>query len=125
MTMTPDRRVVTFYSFKGGVGRTMAVANVAYRLANTHGLKVIVVDWDLEAPGLHRFFGLSSAHVAEARGVLDYFLEWREAKNHNAPRPPDVSDWILPITEEGHKPRFGELSILVAGRLDAAYETRL
>src|SRR5215468_7238933 len=49
VSMTPpDRRVITFYSYKGGVGRTMALANVAYRLANTHGLKVIAVDWDLE-----------------------------------------------------------------------------
>lgn len=46
----PDRRVVTFYSFKGGVGRSMALANVAFRLADRNDLDVIVVDWDLEAP---------------------------------------------------------------------------
>lgn len=126
MTRTPpNRRVVTFYSFKGGVGRTMALANVAYRLANTHGLRVIVVDWDLEAPGLHRFFGLAPEQVVNARGVLDYFLEWREAKRREDPTPPDVTGWIVPITDEKHKPRFGEVSILLAGRPDADYETRL
>jgi len=51
--------VVTFYSYKGGTGRTMALANSACLLAEREGSApgaVLVVDWDLEAPGLHRFF---------------------------------------------------------------------
>lgn len=47
--------IVTFYSYKGGVGRSMALANVAVLLAR-QGLKVLVVDWDLEAPGIERYF---------------------------------------------------------------------
>jgi TIR domain/CobQ/CobB/MinD/ParA nucleotide binding domain len=47
--------VVTFYSWKGGVGRTMVLANVAVQLARM-GSTVLAVDWDLEAPGLDRFF---------------------------------------------------------------------
>jgi MinD-like ATPase involved in chromosome partitioning or flagellar assembly len=47
--------IVTFYSYKGGVGRSMALANIAVLLAQ-RGLKVLVVDWDLEAPGLERYF---------------------------------------------------------------------
>ena len=43
--------IATFYSYKGGVGRTMAMANVAVLLAQ-RGLRVLAVDWDLEAPGL-------------------------------------------------------------------------
>ena len=42
--------IVTFYSWKGGVGRTMALANTAVQLARK-GNRVLVVDWDLEAPG--------------------------------------------------------------------------
>ena len=53
---TEPGRIITFYSYKGGTGRTMALANVACLLAETHGRPVLVVDWDLEAPGLHRFF---------------------------------------------------------------------
>ena len=48
-------RVITFYSYKGGVGRTLALADVAVMLAKM-GHRVLMVDWDLEAPGLHRFF---------------------------------------------------------------------
>ena len=47
--------IVTFYSYKGGVGRSMALANIAILLAQ-RGLKVLAVDWDLEAPGLERYF---------------------------------------------------------------------
>jgi cellulose biosynthesis protein BcsQ len=48
-------RIFTFYSYKGGVGRSMAVANVA-TLLSSMGRKVLVVDWDLEAPGIERYF---------------------------------------------------------------------
>ena len=51
--------VVTFYSYKGGVGRSMVLANIAWLLAKKYGKSVILVDWDLEAPGLHRFFGIA------------------------------------------------------------------
>src|SRR5215475_15535291 len=49
------RSVVTFYSYKGGVGRSMALANIAVLLARV-GKRVLIVDWDLEAPGLDRYF---------------------------------------------------------------------
>jgi CHASE2 domain-containing sensor protein len=51
-------RIITFYSFKGGTGRSMAVANVGYLLASSQygANNVLLVDWDLEAPGLHRYF---------------------------------------------------------------------
>ena len=48
-------RVVTFYSYKGGVGRTMALVNTAYVLARS-GFRVLMVDFDLEAPGMTHFF---------------------------------------------------------------------
>lgn len=47
--------VVTFYSFKGGVGRSFALSNVAILLARW-GYRVLTVDWDLEAPGLPAYF---------------------------------------------------------------------
>ena len=47
--------VVTFYSYKGGVGRTLALANIGSLLASW-GYKILCIDWDLEAPGLHLYF---------------------------------------------------------------------
>lgn len=48
------RQVFTFYSYKGGVGRSMAAANMAAVLAQ-RGHRVLLLDMDLEAPGLHRY----------------------------------------------------------------------
>lgn len=47
--------VVTFYSYKGGVGRSFTLANIAVLLARW-GYRVLTIDWDLEAPGLHHYF---------------------------------------------------------------------
>ena len=47
----PKAAFVTFYSFKGGVGRSMALLNTAGILAG-RGFRVLVLDLDLEAPGL-------------------------------------------------------------------------
>jgi TIR domain/CobQ/CobB/MinD/ParA nucleotide binding domain len=50
-----DDSIVTFYSYKGGTGRTMALANIAWILT-ANGRRVLVADWDLESPGLYKFF---------------------------------------------------------------------
>jgi tetratricopeptide (TPR) repeat protein len=68
----PNGKIVTFYSYKGGTGRTMALANVAWILAS-NGLKVLVVDWDLDSPGLHNYFRpfLDEEKIAATPGVID------------------------------------------------------
>lgn len=53
--MPRDAAIITFYSYKGGVGRSFALANVASFLARW-GYKVLCVDFDLEAPGLNWYF---------------------------------------------------------------------
>ena len=49
---TAKATFITFYSFKGGVGRSMALINTAGILAGQRGFRVLVLDLDLEAPGL-------------------------------------------------------------------------
>jgi cellulose biosynthesis protein BcsQ len=68
----PQGRIVTFYSYKGGTGRSMALANFAWILAAS-GKKVLVLDWDLEAPGLHRYFRpfLTDPELADTDGLID------------------------------------------------------
>ena len=67
-------QIVTFYSYKGGVGRSMALANIAVLLARL-GKKVLVVDWDLEAPGLNRYFRSANLTAATKEGGLLRLLE--------------------------------------------------
>ena len=74
--------IITFYSFKGGVGRTMALANIAVQLAR-RGRTVLAVDWDLEAPGLHRYFA-GRVEAPRAGGLLSLL---HGAQTSTAPAP--------------------------------------
>ena len=75
-------KIYTFYSYKGGVGRTMALANVALLLAE-RGRRVLCIDFDLEASGLHDYFRplLPEGWKAD-RGIIDLVdrqdTTWRE-----------------------------------------------
>ena len=71
--------IVTFYSYKGGVGRSMALANVAVLLSKW-GYKTLVVDWDLEAPGLESFFRdyYHLEELEEQKGVVELLCSARE-----------------------------------------------
>jgi MinD-like ATPase involved in chromosome partitioning or flagellar assembly len=68
---------VSFYSYKGGVGRTLLIANTAQFLAMS-GRRVVALDLDLEAPGLHHKLGSSDlvpkAGAGELRGAVDELL---------------------------------------------------
>lgn len=77
--------ICTFYSYKGGVGRSMALANVA-ELLYRQGLKVLMVDFDLEAPGLERYFNVSGAkynhsEILNKRGIIDMLLSYKELRS--------------------------------------------
>ncbi len=65
--MTMD--TVAFYSYKGGVGRSLLVANTAQFLALS-GSKVVVLDLDLEAPGLHQKLGSPDVFHRASHGSL-------------------------------------------------------
>ena len=65
-------RFVAFYSYKGGVGRTLALANCARVLAAS-GKKVVLMDLDLEAPGLLHFDTfLPKSHIKHPTGFAEY-----------------------------------------------------
>lgn len=75
-------QIITFYSYKGGVGRSMSLANVAY-IAAMNAQRVLVMDWDLEAPGIAYYFrGLvepqQSYEIKTAPGILDLVWNWVE-----------------------------------------------
>ena len=72
-------KIVTFYSYKGGTGRTMSLANTAWILASG-GKRVLVVDWDLDAPGLDRFLHpfLDRDRLRSAPGIIDLFLHFNQ-----------------------------------------------
>ncbi|MGF6900940.1 KGGVGR-motif variant AAA ATPase [Paraburkholderia sp. GAS348] len=63
---------VVFGSLKGGVGRSTALCVMAAHLSR-RGLRVLCVDFDLEAPGIGSML-LRSNELPEF-GTLDYFVE--------------------------------------------------
>src|SRR5690349_24921325 len=84
-------KVITFFSYKGGTGRSMALANVAWILASS-GKRVLVVDWDLEAPGLQRFFHpfIEMELLDATDGVVDILMDYARAA---IPQPDRPGDW--------------------------------
>src|ERR1035441_8165546 len=88
MSESSHGQIITFYSYKGGTGRSMALANVAWVLASNRQ-KVLVIDWDLEAPGLHRYFRpfLADKELTEpeSKGLIEFVRNYAVL----AATPPD------------------------------------
>ena len=133
-------RIVTFYSYKGGTGRSMALANVAWLLASA-GRRVLMVDWDLEAPGLHRYFRPfldPDPEMFRSSGLLDFLMDYVTAT-----LKPDTTSgdtpWYLDFVSTADFerlitwsfPRFhdsenvGSLYLLGAGRQGSAYSAQV
>ena len=87
-------RTITFYSYKGGVGRTLAAANFAVYLAKL-GQKTVMVDFDLEAPGMDSKFH-SVGLPQPRRGLLDYILDYQDSGID----PGSVREIILDVAVE-------------------------
>lgn len=66
-------KVVMFWSYKGGSGRTVAAANAAAALAKL-GKKVAIVDLDFEGPGLHHVFGVESMPQYRSGNGIQHYL---------------------------------------------------
>ncbi len=66
-------KTITFYSYKGGAGRSLALANASFYLAAL-GFRVVALDFDLEAPGLHYKLSRNEdgSPLAVQRGLVDY-----------------------------------------------------
>ena len=103
--------VTTFYSFKGGVGRSMALANAAVELAK-RGRRVLTVDFDLEAPGLDTFAVLRPRD--DVPGIIDFVHEYLDSN-----RAPDARRFLTRSPDIGE--RGGELWIMPSGAQQASY----
>jgi len=78
--------VTSFYSFKGGVGRTTATILTALLLAR-QGKKVLLIDFDLEAPGLASVFASQEDNAEKLLGVkgfVDFLVDYEANKREIA-----------------------------------------
>lgn len=104
---------VTFYSFKGGVGRTLALVNTAWELAS-RGKRVFVIDFDLEAPGIsviHPF-----CESKESPGLVEFVSDYLATG-----RAPKVEDYtcVVPATNIQ-----GNLWLMRAGKNTGGYQKK-
>lgn len=102
--------IVTFYSYKGGVGRTFALANTAAVLARW-GYRTLCIDWDLDAPGL-AFYLREWLATEPPTGLVDLVDQVVSGCD------PDPGDHVVPVALPGTD---GRLDLLAAGSTDARY----
>jgi len=103
---------LTFYSYKGGVGRTLAVANAALYLSRFKK-NVLAVDFDLEAPGLHYKLTRQADGQPQAprpaKGIVDYISEFMRT----GMPPEDLSSYVVEVQESSDD--HGRIHMMGAG----------
>ena len=127
-------QIITFYSFKGGTGRTMALANVACLLsqkaqeAKNRKSRILMIDWDLEAPGLYRYFSDKYDHADDKLGLIDLFIalkaELDESPDKYAEENASKLFSKVKIKDYYKKTTIPYLYILHAGNIDDDYATK-
>jgi len=128
-------RFIAFYSYKGGVGRSLALANTAYELAQ-QGSKVLILDLDLEAPGQHMtdLFRPRISHPRDLKGwpgagLLELFKSWQDCQSSKKPFDFDLAKYLRHPREEVREKLSGTsggLFLLPAGdESDEHYPARI
>ena len=105
--------IATFYSFKGGVGRTMALVNAAVQLAQ-RGRRVLTVDFDLEAPGLDTFDVLRTRK--KRPGIVDFVTEYLDTG-----KAPEIERFVH--ESKGVGKNGGCLHVMPSGEQNERYAT--
>ncbi len=135
-------QIITFYSYKGGTGRSMTLANVAWILAYS-GYKVLAIDWDLEAPGLHRYFHpfFIDKELSESEGIIDFFTKYTLDAVSSAPptnggrgrenidlehdRDKAQANILRYAVSLDYRFEHGRLDFVPAGKQGPGYDTRV
>ncbi len=107
-----NANVTTFYSYKGGVGRTTTLALVALQMARK-GKRVVAIDMDLEAPGLSTILRQEAGMEYPRYGVADFLVECDKENGQI-----DMGEYVYSFTsKELLGMNGGELLIMQAANL--------
>ena len=115
----------------------MAMANTAWILAS-NGNRVLMIDWDLEAPGLHKYFHpfLQDKTLNNTRGLMDFILDFASAAmaKQTEEKAASSRDWFFPYAnvlryadslQWDAFPKRGTIDLVAAGKQDVHYATRV
>lgn len=128
--------LTTFYAYDNGAVRSLVLSNMAWLLAGRqhagavpHDTPVLMIDWDLESPGLHHLFG----SAGERPGLLEFVEACREQldalalsgmtadADELARRVLAAVDWRAYIEQvDADRPLY----LMRAGRVDDTYGER-
>jgi tetratricopeptide (TPR) repeat protein/cellulose biosynthesis protein BcsQ len=137
LCLQPNGEVVTFYSYKGGTGRSMALVNCAGLIAQQLPLTakpLLLIDFDLEAPGLHRYLGSpSTTSHGHRNGVLELFADLSQAINREAATGDErlADEAVVALVDAIALDEFirptsiANVKLMVAGNFDRDYGRRL
>ncbi|MFQ3567567.1 MAG: MinD/ParA family protein [Aggregatilineales bacterium] len=93
-------KIIAVHSFRGGTGKSNLVANLGFLLA-ADGLRVGIVDTDIQSPGIHVLFGFDEARLTKS--LNDYL--WGKAPIEAVAYPisvagastvSDLKLWLIP-----------------------------
>lgn len=117
--------VITFYSYKGGIGRSTTLASFAAALANgaieyqgkrIEPQKVVIIDCDFEAPGFTNYFLNDPGIPYNQNGIIEYLTDAEFDTNI------DISNYMWEVAKDPFSGQ-GEIWVMPAGNLSTIYET--
>ncbi len=100
--------IISFYSYKGGVGRTQLLSNLAAYFCFQKHKKILLIDWDLDAPGIHYYFGKKEFNHD---GLIELFQSYVKQRTSFATFNPEN----LSISVENY---IGNLVSVSEGKID-------
>lgn len=109
--------VVTFYSFKGGQGRSTALAAYAAYLSRHKKKKVFIIDFDLEAPGFNNFFLKVPEETIDHIGLIEYLLD----KETGLTQPNQLLSYVRQV--DSFFSGEGNIYIMPSGNLSVESDT--
>jgi len=102
--------LVTFYSYKGGMGRSTTLASFASYLAYHYKKKVLIIDCDFEAPGFTNYFDITYDVLTKKNGVVEYLID-RQYKGTSL----DLDKYIIEVDKDFTNE--GSIYVMPAGNL--------
>lgn len=126
---TKEIPIITFYSYKGGMGRTTTMVSYAMDLAINQNKKVVVIDCDLEAPGYLNFFDLSANQelINGTKNGLVEFMSDSQMLNEEGKDKLELSDYIVNVgdsakVDDSAFENLKNIWLIPAGNLNMDYE---
>ncbi len=91
-------KTIAFYSYKGGVGRSLAVSHVAYWLSR-EDKTVFLLDMDMEAPGLHYKLEQYNHKITPMKGLVDFIGYF----NREDKAATSLKEYVIPLESTENK----------------------